>query len=130
MKSKTKVWLGAGAFVVAGVSGAPAETPSLGRAAARETLSDIALAQALSWRTDFSAAKMHQHAAPARQGGEGGEAGSQQGELPPDLDFALKIAQMRGHLLVGPTTTEQITVSAKTERWIRTSNRVLARIDD
>jgi hypothetical protein len=101
VKSKTKIWLGVGAFVVAGVSGAPAETPSLDRDGAHETVSDIALAQARSWRRDFSAAKMHQHAAPAKQGGEGGEAGPKQAELPPDLDFAVKIAQIRGHLLVG-----------------------------
>jgi hypothetical protein len=42
--------------------------------------------------------------ARAKQGGEGeGEEGGAKGgaKLPPDLDFALRIAQMRGHLLVG-----------------------------
>jgi len=111
VKSRTKIWLGVGAFVVAGASGAPAEAPSLGRGGAQETVSDIALSQALSQassrRTDFSAAKKHQHAAPAKQGGEGGEAGSKQANLPPDLDFALKIAQIRGHLLVGDELVKQ-----------------------
>jgi hypothetical protein len=31
MKSKTKIWLGVGAFVVAGVNGAAAERPMLDR---------------------------------------------------------------------------------------------------
>jgi len=91
--------------MVAGVSGAPAETPLVPNTAARDSVSDAALARALDARTDFSAAKKHQHATPAKQGGEGGEGGGERGgkaaKLPPDLDFALKIAQIRGHLLVG-----------------------------
>jgi hypothetical protein len=98
MKSKTKIWLGVGAFVVAGASGAAGEPPAL-RPVGRDSAADLALGRALS--SDFSAASRHQHATPKKQGGEGGEAGSKQVELPPDLDFALKIAQIRGHLLVG-----------------------------
>jgi hypothetical protein len=102
MKSKTKIWLGVGAFVVAGASGsASAETPMLARA------SDIALTRALA-ATDLSAAKKGggehgEHGAKAKKGGgEGGEGGEEGGaKLPPDLDFALKISQIRGHLLVG-----------------------------
>ena len=103
MKSKTKIWLGVGAFVVAGanVAGpAHAETPALDRLRARETVSDKALTRALA-STDLSAAaKKHSHGG---EGGEGGEEGGAKGgaKLPPDLDFALKIAQIRGHLLVG-----------------------------
>jgi hypothetical protein len=113
MKSKTKIWLGVGAFVVAGANAAGtanAETPAL---RARETVSEVALARVLSSSTDLSAAKKHRHggeggegAAKKKQGGEGGEGGEEGGakgaaQLPPDLDFALKIAQIRGHLLVG-----------------------------
>ena len=61
MKSKTKIWLGVGAFVMAGVNGAAAETPALDHSA-----STIALTRALA-PTDISAAK--------RGGGEGGEHG-------------------------------------------------------
>jgi hypothetical protein len=80
------------------------------------SVSDIALTRALS-ATDVSAQKRSggehgEHGergtkkAKKKQGGEGGEGGEEGGakgaaELPPDLDFALKIAQMRGHLLVG-----------------------------
>jgi hypothetical protein len=110
MKSKTKIWLGVGAFVVAGASGANAEAP-LDRT--RDSVSGLALMRALT-ATDVSSAKKGggehgehgERAAKKKQGGEGGEGGEEGGakggaKLPPDLDFALKIAQMRGHLLVG-----------------------------
>ena len=106
MKSKTKIWLGVGAFVVAGASGTAAETPTL-RAPPSPSISDLALTRALA--ADLSAARKHQHAEPAaKQGGEvGGEGGGKQQNLPPDLDFALKIAQIRGHLLVGDELVQQ-----------------------
>ena len=113
MKSKTKIWLGVGAFVVAGVGSASAETPAIAN-----DVSGIALTRALS--TDLSSAKKRQggeggeHGAKAKkkQGGEGGEGGEEGGakgaaKLPPDLDFALRIAQMRGHLLVGDELVKQ-----------------------
>ena len=114
MKSKTKIWLGVGAFVVAGVGGASAEAPAVPQRHAND-VSGIALTRALS---DVSAAKKHSHgeggerAAMKKQGGEGGEGGEEGGAkggatLPPDLDFALRIAQMRGHLLVGDELVKQ-----------------------
>ena len=117
MKSKTKIWLGVGAFVVAGVSGANGESPAAPQLHAND-VSGIALTRALS--TDLSSAKKRQggeggeHGAKAKkkQGGEGGEGGEEGGakgaaKLPPDLDFALRIAQMRGHLLVGDELVKQ-----------------------
>src|SRR5262249_8206439 len=82
MKSKTKIWLGVGAFVVAGVNSAAAETPTLDQSA-----STIALTRALSL-TDVSAAKRGggehgEHGergaktAKKKQGGEGGEGGEE-----------------------------------------------------
>lgn len=111
MKSKTKIWLGVGAFVVVGTGSAPAlEQP-------RDTVSGIALMRALS-PSDVSSAKKHSHGgeggaktAPKKkedgEGGEGGEGGAKAAQLPPDLDFALKIAQIRGHLLVGDELVKQ-----------------------
>ena len=110
MKSKTRIWLGVGAFVVAGTGSASAEPPAMA-----DDVSGIALTRALS---DVSAAKKHGHgeggerAATKKQGGEGGEGGEEGGAkgsaaLPPDLDFALRIAQMRGHLLIGDELVKQ-----------------------
>ena len=120
MKSKTKIWLGVGAFVVAGVSGANGESPAAPQLHAND-VSGIALTRALS--TDLSSAKKRQGGeggehgergakAKKKQGGEGGEGGEEGGakgaaKLPPDLDFALRIAQMRGHLLVGDELVKQ-----------------------
>jgi hypothetical protein len=107
MKSRTKIWLGVGAFVVTGVGinagpvGA-AETPALDRAHPNaQGASSLALERALGPAVRIAAAaKKHSHGG---EGGEGGEEGGAKGAaaLPPDLDFALRIAQMRGHLLVG-----------------------------
>jgi hypothetical protein len=118
MKSRTKIWLGVGAFVVAGVPGAAsAEIPSPDHFRSGESASDAAIARALSASTDFSAARKGggehgEHGAKKKQGGEGGEGGEEGGaksgaQLPPDLDFALKIAQIRGHLLVGDELVKQ-----------------------
>jgi hypothetical protein len=122
MKSRTKIWLGVGAFVVAGagVTGA-ASAQTVDPLSMRDTASDLAIARALLPATDFSAAKKPggehgEHGAKAnvkkKQGGEGGEGGEEGGakggaQLPPDLDFALKIAQIRGHLLVGDELVKQ-----------------------
>lgn len=100
MKTSTKIWLGVGAFVVAGTNTGPAPAESLlGKSA-----SDLALTRALA-ASDFSAAqKGHAaHGAKKKQDGESGgeEGGARDVPLPPDLDFALRIAQMRGHLLIG-----------------------------
>jgi hypothetical protein len=95
--------------VVAGVN-ASAESPARDRVPG-DSVSGIALSRALS-STEFSAARKHAHgerAAKARQseGGEGDEGGAKGAELPPDLDFALKIAQIRGHLLIGDELVKQ-----------------------
>jgi len=125
MKSRTKIWLGVGAFVVAGagVTGAAsAQTPAADRLQMSGSTSDLAIARALPPATDFSAAKKPggehgEHGAKTsaktkKQGGEGGEGGGEGGakggaQLPPDLDFALKISQIRGHLLVGDELVKQ-----------------------
>ena len=123
MKSRTKIWLGVGAFVVAGagVTGAASAQTSANRLQMGDSTSDQAIARALP-AMDFSAAKKQggehgEHGAKTnaktkKQGGEGGEGGEEGGakgkaELPPDLDFALKIAQIRGHLLVGDELVKQ-----------------------
>jgi hypothetical protein len=134
MKSKTKIWLGVGAFVMAG--GVTQNPPGV---EARSLLMDAAASDTAIARVPGHTvlAQHRRHGAEdgekvrARQGGEGGErarakggeggekarrqGGEGEGEggegeeggarggvkLPPDLDFALRIAQMRGHLLVG-----------------------------
>jgi hypothetical protein len=134
MKSRTKIWLGVGAFVVAGagVTGAAsAQTPAADGLPMRDSTSDLAIARALSPATDFSAAMKHaEHGAKTKkQGGEGGEAGGEGGakggaQLPPDLDFALKISQIRGHLLVGDELVKQGEWSAALPHFLHPSEEL------
>jgi hypothetical protein len=100
MKTRTKIWLGIGTVVVAGTSAANAG-PAIeaGSRVILQSLVHDATATAVG-RVRASGLMLAQH----RAGGEAGEAGGEMGakpSLPPDLDFALKIEQIRGHLLVG-----------------------------
>jgi hypothetical protein len=118
MKSTTKIWLGVGAFVVVGAGGA-VQGPSVARALFDTTA--LAGPQSEPAAPEGGAVRLAQHrkhgggekggergekgAQGGKKGGEGGE-GEEGGEggraaLSPDLDFAVRIAQMRGHLLVG-----------------------------
>jgi hypothetical protein len=92
MKSTSKIWLGVGLFVTG--AAAAASQP----AAAPKTTHDPKQSSAHpQWI-------LAQHHAPAAgeggEGGEGGEAGVA-ADLPPDFQFALTLALIRGHLLVG-----------------------------
>jgi hypothetical protein len=104
MRIKNKIWVGIGAFVVAGTGTVAASGPAV--QPAHPGASNASLAELLN-RTSIPQSPAHgtivaQH---AKHGGEGGEnEGGGKGagpKLPPDLSFALKIAQLRGHLLVG-----------------------------
>lgn len=108
MKTRTKIWVGLGAFVVAGTGG--------GHAA--ESIGDV------------HGTSAHQHATAAtaivvaQQGGEGegGEPASK--ELPPDLGFALRIAQIRGHLLVGDELVKQGQWNAALPHFLHPSEEI------
>jgi len=107
MRTKTKIWFGIGAVVVAS-----AETMRLGglapadaRITTQARVTDDLLAGSALAPTASSAILVAQK----RQGGEAGEQGGERGaaKLPPDLDFGLKIAQLRGHLIVGDELVKQ-----------------------
>jgi hypothetical protein len=127
MKKRTKIWLGVGAFVMAG-SGAVTQTgPGLAEARSRmgaDAITDPATGTAIP--RDPPGILLAQHGAhsegaergqrgkaakskPLGAGGEGDEGGAKGAavKLPPDLDFALRIAQIRGHLLVGDELVKQ-----------------------
>jgi hypothetical protein len=95
MKSTSKIWLGVGLFVTGTVAALPQRTAP---AATNAVPHDRGL------RGDAACAPVNahwilaQHTMPA--GGEAGEAGVP-ADLPPDFQFALTLALIRGHLLVG-----------------------------
>jgi hypothetical protein len=107
MKIRTKIWLGVGAVVLAGAGGhgglaiAGAPLPGASPAAAGSSG-----AQPLASGGHLVA---QHNARQSGQGGEGDEGGAKAAKpsLPPDLDFALKIGELRGHLLVGDELVKQ-----------------------
>jgi hypothetical protein len=104
MKTKSKIWLGVGAFVVVGTgatsaTGLLAAQASFGLSARPDLPIDAAIASA--GRTVVA-----QHAGHDPDAGEGGEA-KDLSRLPPELAFATRIALLRGHLLVGDELVKQ-----------------------
>jgi hypothetical protein len=103
MKTKTKIWLGIGAFVVietaatgGGARPGPETLPWLSARPHRGGAATVA----------GGAIRVAQQADHARDAGEGGEAGAL-ARLPPELAFAVRIALLRGHLLVGDELVKQ-----------------------
>ncbi len=96
MKSQTKIWLGVGLVVTGGAAALPPGSASTAIAAP----GSFALSSDSICGTPPRAAQwiLVQHDMPA--GGEAGEAGVP-ADLPPDFQFALTLALIRGHLLVG-----------------------------
>jgi hypothetical protein len=114
MKSRTKIWLGVGAFVVAGGVASDASAIEARSLLTDARATDTAIARVPGHEVPNTVLAQHrkhggeggEKARAKKQGGEGegqGEEGGAKGgaKLPPDLDFALRIAQIRGHLLVG-----------------------------
>ena len=106
MKTKYKIWVGAGAFVVAGtaasgVIGPPADAAPTGLRAG---------AGSLTLRSSHGGVLLAQHTEHGKpDAGEAGESGKSSGiaNLPPELAFATRIALLRGHLLVGDELVKQ-----------------------
>ncbi|PWT86280.1 MAG: hypothetical protein C5B56_12690 [Proteobacteria bacterium] len=91
MKSTSKIWLGVGLFVTGAAAAAPP-------AAANDLQRDHGLLTAQP--SAHPQWILMQHNAHGSEGGEAGEAGVP-ADLPPDFQFALTLALIRGHLLVG-----------------------------
>ena len=96
MKSQTKIWLGVGLVVTGSTAALPPGPASTAIAAPGSfALSSDSIRGAQPRDAQWI---LVQHAMPA--GGEAGEAGVP-ADLPPDFQFALTLALIRGHLLVG-----------------------------
>jgi hypothetical protein len=109
MRSKRKIWLGVGVVMVAGTG-----TVGIGAPLAVETASVRGLQARFDADTAiprFAGVVIAQHAdhAKADRAKEGGEGGESKGiaSLPPELAFGVRIALLRGHLLVGDQLVKQ-----------------------
>jgi hypothetical protein len=102
MRSKSKVWVGVGVFMVAGTSAISAGVLSAAApvrgAPEPRFATDTAIARA-------AGIVLAQHADHPKEG-EGGETQAI-AKLPPDLAFGVRIALLRGHLLVGDELVKQ-----------------------
>lgn len=96
MKSQTKIWLGVGLVMTGGAAALPPGSASTAIAAPGSfALSSDSICGAVPRDAQWI---LVQRDMPA--GGEAGEAGVP-ADLPPDFQFALTLALIRGHLLVG-----------------------------
>jgi hypothetical protein len=114
MRTRSKVWVGVGAFVVVGTGAAAtdgsraAQVSSVGDLRASSFAISTAIPRPPSARILLAQHGDHQPA-PAKEGGEGGEAKGIS-NLPPDLAFGVRLALLRGHLLIGDELVKQ-------QRW-------------
>jgi hypothetical protein len=119
MRTRTKVWLGVGAFVVIEAAATAAVRPLVAEAgswlSARRDLPAHA-----SLLSRFVVAQKADH---GREAGEAGEAGNL-ARLPPDLAFAVRIALLRGHLLVGDELVKQQQWNAALPHFLHPSEEI------
>ncbi len=92
MKSQTKIWIGVGAFVVAGAAGVQGGAP---KTADPRSLENRQILE--SRGTDAAVERV----------ATSGFVLTAKTSLPPDLDFALQIAELRGHLLIGDELVQE-----------------------
>ena len=125
MKSKRKIWLGVGAFVIAGAgaTGAASGPSDLRRAPADHAAGTTTAA------TSVPDSLLAQHGAPPAD--EGGEEGGEKGAAmrPPEIAFAVRIALLRGHLLVGDELVEQGQWNAALPHFLHPSEEIYGDIE-
>jgi hypothetical protein len=130
LKTATKIWLGVGAFVVAGAGAVSAQPNADGANVAGGPMPIDAQAPA-SLHTDTSAivlAQAMKHGGEAGEAGEGGEKGA--AKLPPDLAFAVHIGELRGHLLVGNQLIQQKQWKAALPHFLHPTEEIYGEIRD
>ena len=129
MKVKTKIWLGVGAFVLAG-SGAT--TTSAIPPLAAETSSGVSGLPARSPDPAASPAASRGVVMAQHAGHDAGEGGESQGlaNLPPDLAFAARVTLLRGHLLVGDELVKQQQWNAALPHFLHPTEEIYGDIRD
>lgn len=132
MKTKRKVWLGIGAFVVAGAGASAVGPPAaaqtgLALSAPPGPPTETATPLASSGR--LVVAQHAGHPQGGGEAGEGGEAGGLAG-LPPALAFAARIALLRGHLLVGDELVGQQQWNAALPHFLHPTEEIYGDIKD
>jgi hypothetical protein len=127
MKAKTKIWLGVGAFVLAGTGATGAVSPL-----ATETVSGESGLSAQSPDTAMLPATSPGVVIAQHAGHDAGEGGESQGlaNLPPDLAFAARVTLLRGHLLVGDELVRQQQWNAALPHFLHPTEEIYGDIRD
>jgi hypothetical protein len=129
MKAKRKIWLGVGAFVVAGTAASGVMGP-LAEAAPSDLRAD---ARPGSVRPPQGGVLFAQHSERGKpDAGEAGETGRSSGiaNLPPELAFATRIALLRGHLLVGDELVKQQQWNAALPHFLHPTEELYINLKD
>jgi len=128
MKTSTKIWLGVGAFVVAGSGAASGQANSVDHTKALAERLPLDVRAPAAPQTDASAIVLAQ---AMKHGGEGGEGeGGEMGgaKLPANIAFGLRIAQLRGHLLVGDQLVNEKQWNAALPHFLHPTEEIYASI--
>jgi hypothetical protein len=131
MKTKTKIWLGVGAFAVVG-AGAAATSGIAGPVASDVRTQTAPSPDAALRRAPAGAFVLAQHGdhpqPPRAEAGEGGQKGLT--NLPPELAFATRIALLRGHLLIGDELVKQQQWSAALPHFLHPTEELYGDLKD
>jgi hypothetical protein len=127
MKTKSRIWLGVGAFVVVGTGAAAAAAPLAAEAVSAvraqiDPTGDVPPAIVVAQHADHGKDA-------ANEAGEGGE-GKALANLPPELAFAARIALLRGHLLVGDELVKQQQWNAALPHFLHPTEEIYGDIKD
>src|SRR5215471_4427813 len=131
MRTKSKIWLGVGACVVIGAGAASGGqlTAEAVPGVLRAPATDTAVARVHAGRIVVAQHSAGDHAAKDKEAGEGGE-GKGLANLPPDLAFAVRIALLRGHLLVGDELVKQQQWNAALPHFLHPGEELYGDIKD
>jgi hypothetical protein len=133
MKTKSKIWLGVSAFVVIGAGatgGGPlVAEPAPGAAWLHPPATDTAIPRIHPGGIVVAQHAGTDHGAKDKNAGEGGE-GKGLANLPPHLAFAVRIALLRGHLLVGDELVKQQQWNAALPHFLHPGEEIYGDLKD
>jgi hypothetical protein len=128
MKTKNKIWLGVGAFVVAGAGAAGAVGLLVPPTISAQGRQDGTLPERAIPRSPAGIV-IGQHSTSTPDAGEGGESKGL-ADLPPPLRFAAHIALLRGHLVVGDELVRQQQWNAALPHFLHPTEEIYGAITD
>jgi hypothetical protein len=129
MKSKSKIWVGVGAFVVVGTGAVGAAGPLVAQSGPALSASPGLPAATTTPHARAGHIVVAEHAGQGKDAGEGGEAKGL-ADLPPELAFAARIALLRGHLLVGDELVAQQQWNAALPHFLHPTEEIYGDIKD